>query len=67
MDASLYLDWQHTKHEGSLFTGFRFENRFRPFLEEHRINPVFYVEYEHVNGADKRSSKKSSALTANKI
>jgi hypothetical protein len=51
--ASLYLDWQHTKHEGSVFTGFRFENRFRPFLEEHFINPVFYVEYENLNDADK--------------
>jgi hypothetical protein len=51
--TELYLDWQHTRHEGSVFTGFRFENRFRPFLEEHRINPVFYAEYEHLNGADK--------------
>jgi len=48
-----YFDWQHTRHEGSLFTGFKFENRFRPWLEEHRINPVLYVEYEHLNGADK--------------
>lgn len=51
--AALYLDWQHTKHEGSLFTGVRFENRFRPLLEPHRVNPVLYVEYEDVNGADK--------------
>jgi hypothetical protein len=51
--TTLYLDSQHTKHEGSLFTGFRIENRFRPFLEEHRINPVFYIEYEHLNEADK--------------
>jgi hypothetical protein len=51
--SALYLAWQHTKHEGSVFTGLRFENRFRPFLEEHRINPVLYVEYEHLNGADK--------------
>src|SRR5262249_26792068 len=28
--TELYIDWQHTRHEGSLFTGFRFENRFRP-------------------------------------
>jgi hypothetical protein len=48
-----YLDWQHTKHEGSVFTGFRFENRFRPWLEPHKVNPVFYVEYEHLNAADK--------------
>lgn len=51
--SELYLDWQHTAHTGSLYTGFRFENRFRPFLENHRVNPVLYVEYEHLNGADK--------------
>lgn len=51
--TEVYLDWQHTRHEGSVFTGFRFENRFRPLLETHRINPVLYVEYEHLNGADK--------------
>jgi len=51
--TEFYIDWQHTRHEGTVFTGFRFENRFRPFLEPHRINPVLYVEYEHLNGADK--------------
>ena len=51
--TEFYIDWQHTRHEGSLFTGFRFENRFRPFLEPHRINPILYVEYAHINGADK--------------
>ena len=51
--TEIYLDGQHTNHEGSFFTGFRFENRFRPFLESHRVNPVLYVEYDHLNGADK--------------
>jgi hypothetical protein len=51
--AEIYLDWQHTQHEGGLFTGFRLENRFRLWLEPHSINPVLYVEYEHLNGADK--------------
>lgn len=51
--TAFYVNWQHTQHEGSLFTGFRFENRFRLFLEPHKINPVLYVEYEHLNGADK--------------
>jgi hypothetical protein len=51
--TELYFDLQHTKHEGGLFTGFRFENRFRLFLEEHKINPVLYIEYEHLNEADK--------------
>lgn len=49
----VYLDWQHTQHEGSLFTGFRVENRFRPLLENHRVNPVFYLEYENLSEADK--------------
>ena len=51
--SEFYVDSQYTRHEGSLFTGVRFENRFRLLLSEHRINPVFYIEYEHVNGADK--------------
>ena len=51
--AEFYLDWQHTRHEGTLFTGFRFENRFRVLPGDHRISPVLYVEYEHLDGADK--------------
>jgi hypothetical protein len=51
--TELYLDWQHTQHEGGLFTGFRIENRFRPWIEPHKINPVFYIEYENINDADK--------------
>lgn len=51
--SEFYTDAQHTRHDGSLFTGFRFENRFRLLFAEHKINPVLYVEYEHVNGADK--------------
>ena len=51
--TEFYIDWQHTQHEGSLYTGFRIENRFRPFKEDHWINPVLYVEYAQLNGADK--------------
>jgi hypothetical protein len=40
-------------NESSVFTGFRFENRFRPLLQEHWINPVLYFEFEDINGADK--------------
>jgi len=36
-----------------LFTGVRFETRYRPFRETRKINPVLYLEYEHLNGADK--------------
>jgi hypothetical protein len=50
--SELYLDSQSTASESTLFSGFRFENRFRPLLREHWINPVLYVEFEDT-GADK--------------
>jgi hypothetical protein len=51
--TEFYLDAQTTFHDSTVATGFRWENRFRPLKREHFINPVLYVEYEHVNGADK--------------
>ncbi len=51
--TEVYLDGQTTARESTLFTGFRWENRFRPLLREHWINPVLYVELEDLNGADK--------------
>ncbi|HZU29823.1 MAG TPA: hypothetical protein VFB79_01835 [Candidatus Angelobacter sp.] len=51
--TELYLDGQKTFNDTSLFTGFRWENRFRPLKSEHFINPVLYVEYENTSGADK--------------
>lgn len=51
--TELYLDGQSTFNDSTLFTGFRWENRFRPLQHEHFINPVLYVEYEHISGADK--------------
>ena len=51
--SELYLDGQSTAGESSVFTGFRWENRFRPLLREHVINPVLYVEFENINSADK--------------
>src|SRR5947207_8164414 len=51
--TELYLDGQSTFHDSTVFTGVRWENRFRPLKREHWINPVLYVEYERVNGADK--------------
>lgn len=51
--SELYLDGQTTANDSTLFTGFRIENRFRPLLEEHKVNPVLYVEYENISGADK--------------
>ncbi len=51
--SELYLDTQGTLHDSAVFTGFRIENRFRPLLREHLFNPVLYVEFEDINGANK--------------
>ena len=51
--TELYLDGQTTFHDSTLYTGFRIENRFRPLMKEHWINPVLYVEYENTSDADK--------------
>lgn len=51
--AEVYLQGQATKNDSTVFTGYRFESRFRPLPREYWINPVLYVEYENVNGADK--------------
>lgn len=51
--TEFYADGQTTFRESTLFTGFRWENRFRPLEREHFINPVLYVEYEQITEADK--------------
>jgi hypothetical protein len=51
--TELYLSGQSTANESAIFTGFRWENRFRPLMREHWINPVLYVEFADLNGADK--------------
>jgi hypothetical protein len=51
--TEFYLAAQTTYGESTVFTGFRWENRFRPLKGEHFINPVLYVEFEDINGADK--------------
>ena len=51
--TELYLDGQTTRGENTLFTGYRWENRVRLLAREHWINPVLYVEFENINGADK--------------
>ncbi len=51
--TELYLSGQTTANDSTLFNGFRWENRFRPLLREHFINPVLYFEYENVNEADR--------------
>lgn len=51
--TELYLEGVTTRRDGSGFTGWRWENRFRPLKSEHRLNPVFYVEYENINEASR--------------
>ena len=51
--TEFYLDGQTTADESTVFTGFRWENRVRPLLHEHRINPILYFEFEDINAADK--------------
>lgn len=51
--SEFYLQGQTTANDSTVFTGFRFENRFRPLPRDYWINPVLYVEYEDVNAADK--------------
>ncbi len=51
--TEFYLDGQTTFHDSTLFTGYRWENRFRPLQDEHFINPVIYIEYEQISEADK--------------
>ncbi|MBZ5574574.1 MAG: hypothetical protein LAO09_22180 [Acidobacteriia bacterium] len=50
--SEFYLDGQSTANDSTIFTGFRWENRFRPLMGEHWINPVLYVEFENT-AADK--------------
>jgi hypothetical protein len=51
--TELYLDGQTTFQDSTIFTGVKWENRFRVLKREHFINPVLYVEYENKNAADK--------------
>jgi hypothetical protein len=51
--TELYLDAQTTFKDSTIFTGVKWENRFRPLKREHFINPVLYVEFEHKSDADK--------------
>ena len=48
---SPYLEGVSRRSDSTIFTGWRFENRFRPLAREHWINPILYLEYEHLNEA----------------
>jgi len=51
--TELYLDGQATGSDSAVFTGWRLENRIRPLMRDHAVNPVFYIEYENTPTSDK--------------
>jgi hypothetical protein len=51
--TEFYLDGQTTFGDSTIFTGLRWENRFRLLQREHFVNPVLYFEYEQISEADK--------------
>ncbi len=51
--TEVYLDGQTRLRDSTIFTGYRWENRFRLLPREHWINPVLYLEFENINGGDK--------------
>jgi hypothetical protein len=51
--TELYVSGQTTVNDSTIFTGTRWENRFRLLQREHIVNPVLYIEFENINGADK--------------
>ena len=51
--TEVYAQGQATENDSTVFTGFRWENRFKPLPREYWVTPVIYVEYERVSNADK--------------
>jgi hypothetical protein len=51
--TEFYLDAQTTFDDSTVYSGFKWENRFRVLKHEHWMNPVLYVEYQDTNGTDK--------------
>jgi hypothetical protein len=52
--TEFYLDAQTTFHDSTVYSGFKWENRFRPLQREHWINPILYVEYADSTAPTKR-------------
>ncbi len=65
--AELYIEGVTFGGAGSAFTGWRWENRFRPIKGDHVINPVLYVEYKTSTkraGSRKRSSDAAPRISS---
>ena len=53
LTTELMLEGQKTMGDTWVFTGWRWENRYRLFERELPVNPMIYVEWENLNGATK--------------
>jgi hypothetical protein len=51
--TELYAEGQSSWGDSAVFTGWRWENRYKPLRREHAINPVLYLEYEDLNEASR--------------
>jgi hypothetical protein len=51
--SEFMLEGQSTLDDSTILTGWRLENRFRILREEHKVNPVLYLEYESINEASR--------------
>ena len=51
--SALYLEGTFQNGESPVFGGFRLENRVKPLKSDHKINPILYFEYEHINEASR--------------
>jgi hypothetical protein len=51
--SELYIEGQSAWGDSTVFTGWRWENRYKLLKREHWINPVLYLEYEDLNEASR--------------
>ena len=51
--SELYLEGDSAWGDSTVFTGWRFENRYKLLKREHAVNPVLYLEYESLNEASR--------------
>ena len=51
--SELYLEGQSRLGDSTVFTGWRWEHRYKLLSREHRINPVLYFEFEDINEASR--------------
>ena len=61
--TEVYLSGQTTQNDSTVFTGFRWENRVRPFMRDHFINPVLV---HGIRGRERSGSQLSGNYRASR-